>query len=66
MDEAIELTFRNKLRGYDAVHLACALHVNQTLLANHLPPLTLIAADGDLLEAAQAEGLRTENPNRHL
>ncbi len=63
VDEAIELTFRNKLRSYDAVHLACALHVNQALLANHLPPLTLIAADDDLLKAAQAEGLRTENPN---
>ncbi len=63
VDEAIELTFRNKLRSYDAVHLACALHVNQALLANHLPPLTLITADDDLLKAAQAEGLRTENPN---
>jgi predicted nucleic acid-binding protein len=65
VDEAIELTSRNQLRGYDAVHLACALHVNQALLANHLPPLTLIAADDDLLKAAQAEGLRTENPNLH-
>jgi hypothetical protein len=28
-----------------------------------LPPLTFVSADEDLLEAAQAEGLPTENPN---
>jgi len=65
MDEAIELTRRHRLRGYDAVHLACALHLNRALLDNDLPPLTLVAADNDLLKAAQAEGLETENPNLH-
>lgn len=63
MDEAIELTARHKLRGYDAVHLACALYLNRALLEGGLSPLTLVAADNDLLNAAQAEGLRTENPN---
>jgi len=29
------------------------------------PLLTLVAADDDLLKAAQAEGLATENPNNH-
>lgn len=61
--EAIELTSRHKLRGYDAVHLACALRLNRVLLKNDLPPLTLVAADNDLLKAAQDEGLETENPN---
>jgi predicted nucleic acid-binding protein len=65
VDEAIELTTRRKLRGYDAVHLACALRLNQVLLDNDLPPLTLVAADNDLLSAAQAEGLEAENPNLH-
>ena len=63
MDEAIELTAHHRLRGYDAVHLACALHLNRELLANELPPLTFVAADDDLLKAAQDEGLETENPN---
>lgn len=63
VDEAIELTAHHRLRGYDAVHLACALHLNRELLANELPPLTLVAADDDLLKAAQDEGLETENPN---
>jgi hypothetical protein len=65
VDEAIELTARHKLRGYDAVHLACALHLNRALLEDDLPPLTLVAADDDLLKAAQTEGLETENPYHH-
>lgn len=62
VDAAIELTARHKLRGYDAVHLACALYLNQTLLDNGLSPLVFISADSDLLHAAQAEGLQIENP----
>ena len=62
---AINLTQEHKLRGYDAVHLATALAVNAELLRKQLPPLTFVAADDDLLEAAEAEGLPTENPNQH-
>ena len=65
IDEAIELTANRPLRGYDAVHLACALHANRMLSANNLPELTLIAADGVLLQAAEAEGMHTESPNSH-
>jgi len=65
VDEAIELTARHRLRGYDAVHLACALTLNRALVACHLLPLTLISADDDLLKAAAAEGLLTDNPNLH-
>ena len=63
VDEAIELTAHYRLRGYDAVHLAAALCLNRALLDRELAPLTLIAADDDLLVAAQAEGLAAENPN---
>ncbi len=62
---AINLTQEHKLRGYDAVHLATALAVNAELLQKKLPPLTFVAADDDLLKAAEAEGLPTENPNLH-
>ncbi|MEM7535194.1 MAG: type II toxin-antitoxin system VapC family toxin [Chloroflexota bacterium] len=65
VDEAINLTMRYKLRGYDAIHLACALHLHQSLDAIGLGPLTFIAADNDLLVAAEAEGLQTENPNHY-
>jgi predicted nucleic acid-binding protein len=63
VDEAIELTARHKLRGYDAIHLACALTLNQALLASQFSPLTFVTADLDLLAAAQAERLPMTNPN---
>jgi hypothetical protein len=63
IDLAVRLTQRQKLRGCDAIHLATALAVNEELLSKKLPPLTFVSADEDLLEAAQAEGLPTENPN---
>lgn len=65
IDEAIELTARHKLRGYDAVHLACALDPDRALHAENLSSLTFVTADLDLLSAAQAEGLTTDNPNDH-
>ncbi len=65
IDQAMQLTRRHRLRGYDAVHLACALAVNRILRDQDLPPLIFIAADHDLLIAAQAEGLAVDNPNDH-
>jgi len=63
IDRAVDLTQSHYLRGYDAVHLATALAMNAELLRKQLPPLTFVAADEDLLKAAEAEGLPTENPN---
>jgi len=63
IDLAVKLTQRQKLRGCDAIHLAAAVAVNWELLSKQLPPLTFVAADEDLLKAAEAEGLPTENPN---
>jgi predicted nucleic acid-binding protein len=66
IDLAVSLTQRHKLRGYDAVQLAGALIVNTELLAEGLPSLTFVSADEDLVEAAEAEGLLTENPNLYV
>ena len=65
IDRAVDLTQSHYLRGYDAVHLATALAMNTELLQRQLPPLTFVAADEDLLKAAEGEGLPTENPNLH-
>jgi len=65
IDQAIALTRRYKLRGYDAVHLACALALQQVLATAGGPDLTFIAADNDLLTAAAAEGFAVDNPNDH-
>jgi uncharacterized protein len=62
---AIDLTRQRKLRGYDAVHLACALFLRGTLLDQGLPAPILLSADRELLDAAQIEGLLTDNPNAH-
>jgi hypothetical protein len=62
IEEAIELTCRRRLRGYEAVHLAGAWWANRLLLQHNLLPLVLVTADLELLQAAQQEGLVTENP----
>ena len=53
------------LRGYDAVQLTVALDFNRERLAAGLPDITLVSADTELLDAAQAEGLLVANPNDH-
>ena len=63
IDLAVELTKRQRLRGYDAVQLAAALTINASLMQASLPPITFVAADRNLLQAAQGESLNTENPN---
>lgn len=65
IDTAVQLTRRQKLRGCDAIQLASALSLHQVLLNDDLPGLTFVCADDDLLTAAAAEGLATDNPNLH-
>jgi len=62
---AIDLTRRHKLRGYDAVQLAAALTVGPALTVGGFAPLVFVSADRNLLSAAQAEALVTEDPNEH-
>lgn len=49
---------RHALRGFDGIHLASAI-VLQRAWAD---PVTVVAADRQLLRAAAAEGLATLNP----
>ncbi|MBN1886849.1 MAG: type II toxin-antitoxin system VapC family toxin [Thermoflexales bacterium] len=62
---AKSLLERHSLRASDAVHLASALLVQDTLRSAGLPSLTFLAADDQLLAAARTEGLATDNPNEH-
>jgi uncharacterized protein len=50
-----DLAESDKLRGYDAVHLAAAFTASATVFAS---------ADDRLLDAARRHGLATSNPNR--
>lgn len=63
---AADLTQTHVLRGYDAVHLATALHINKTLNTRYGEQMIFTSADTLLLKAAAAEGLQIENPANHL
>ncbi len=65
IDLASALAQRQTLRGYDAVQLAAGLTLNNLLTQAQLPSPTFLSADDDLLQAAQNEGLNTDNPNRY-
>lgn len=62
---AMDLAQRHPLKGYDAVQLAAALHIQGMRLVQKLAPLTFIASDRRLLTVASAEGLVVDDPNRH-
>lgn len=63
IDQAVKLTQNYKIRGCDSLQLASGLAANNARLAAGESPLTFVAADKDLLAAARAAGLATENPN---
>ncbi|OGO40398.1 MAG: hypothetical protein A2Z03_05185 [Chloroflexi bacterium RBG_16_56_8] len=61
---AADLTQQHPLKAYDAVQLAAALAFQKYLIADH-KDMTFISGDDKLLQAAQAEGLATDNPFDH-
>ncbi len=65
VNEAIKIIERYGLRSYDVIQLATAklIHIRRQITG--LPPLIFVSDDEDLLIAAQAEGLKVENPNRY-
>ncbi len=65
IEEAMDVAELHGLRGYDAIQLATALLVEAGMTAKGIGPLTLISADVELNQAAQAEGLLTDDPNQH-
>jgi len=65
IDLATELLQRHPLRAYDAVQLASARIVNQSLIAHGLPPLIFVTSDDRLITATRGEAMTAENPNLH-
>jgi predicted nucleic acid-binding protein len=64
-ERAMALAEQYGLRGYDAVHVAAALELQDLRRALHLPALTFVTADEEQLQAATAEGLLTANPHTY-
>jgi predicted nucleic acid-binding protein len=48
---------------YDAVQLACSLALREYALLHQAPSPIFVCAEGGLLDGADGEGLRVENPN---
>lgn len=65
IEKAMGLAEAHPLRGYDAVQLATALHVQRWRAVVGLDPLTFVSADTTLNAAADGEGLAVEDPNQH-
>ncbi len=59
-----DLTQRYPLKAYDAVQLATALAFDVTAKEQELQ-MTFVSGDEKLLEAADTEGLATDNPFSH-
>jgi predicted nucleic acid-binding protein len=60
LQQASELADRHVLRAYDAVQLATTLDIHRLD-----PTLTLLSADVELNNAALAEGVPVDDPNKH-
>ena len=63
--QANALVQAHPLRAYDALHLACACAVRDTLQQYGLPVPVFVTADDALLAAARAEGFLVDNPLQH-
>ena len=66
IDLACTLLEQHPVRAYDATHPATALSAQRFLMAQSRPALMPLYADARLNDAASAEGLAVDNPNRHF
>jgi predicted nucleic acid-binding protein len=64
VERAAQLTQQHPLKAYDAIQLAVGLSAGDVLRMSELT-LVFVTSDNALLQAAQAEGLTTENPYDH-
>lgn len=61
---AMDLLEVHTLRAYDSIQLASALNLQKAIESSAIP-FVFLSADDRLLAVAHAEGLATDNPNRH-
>lgn len=62
---SMKIADAHALRGYDAVQLGAALEINGRRVSLGAAPLVLVTGDAQLIIAATAEGLLTDDPNAH-
>lgn len=65
IDRAALLAQAHPLKGYDAVHLATGLDAARNLADQEIA-LIFVSGDAQMLRAAEAEGMPTDNPFLHV
>lgn len=66
INRAAELCQKHPLRGFDAIHLASGLQLQETLAQQEEEmAITYVTGDEPLVTAGQAEGLTPDNPFWH-
>ena len=65
IDRAALLPQAHPLKGYDAVHLATGLEAARNLAGQEIT-LVFVSGDAQMLRAAEAEGLTTDDPFLHV
>lgn len=63
VSRALDICESRGLRGFDAVHIATAIELQEDRRVRGLPGLTFVSADREQLAAAAAEGLPVEDPS---
>jgi len=65
VDEAADLAQVRPLKGYDAMHMATGLQAARDLADQEIV-LVFVSGDDQMLRAAEAEVLMTDNPFSHV
>jgi predicted nucleic acid-binding protein len=66
INHAAELCQKHPLRGFDAIHLASGLQLQETLVQQEEgETITYVSGDDALVTAGQSEGLAVDNPFWH-
>lgn len=65
LSQAMALAKAHALRAYDSIQLATALDIHTQRRHANLPPFEFLSADLSLNQAALAEGLLVDDPNRY-
>jgi predicted nucleic acid-binding protein len=65
IDRAALLAQAHPLKGYDALHVATGLQAARNLADQEIT-LVFVSGDDQMLRAAEAEGLMTDNPFWHV
>lgn len=65
LSQAMALAKLHALRAYDSIQLATAIDILVQRRQGNLPPLNFLSSDQSLNQAALAEGLLVDDPNRY-